>query len=211
MNLCVYVRIDEVEGAIDAFERDLKRPSSVPGSSDEEVGGLMRLRGGGPGRKRCPPQARGGSSSQGAKRTRVYVSDNDSSSEESGYESSSSYHGSESSVISARKSNSDSIAESAIGSVNGDESPSLCVKEDKNIVNTTTGESSTPRETARGSTAIGIADTASDDEEDEVDDEDGKSDDPKNLFNIRAKYMKMAQELQLPGNPLDTLIDQLGE
>ena len=41
--------------------------------------------------------------------------------------------------------------------------------------------------------------------------EEEEEEDPKNLFHIRAKFLKLAGALQLPGNPLDTLIDQLGE
>lgn len=249
--LCVPMT-DEVKDAIDAFERNLRHPvlknqeddqsdDSDLDRSSTSSSDVMRLRGGGPGRKRGPLATRA-DSLQTSKRPRASCSyssessDESSSEEESGYESSSAYGESESNQDEDddeddscdEDDRSDEIRSSSSGvsdhgrrtngsrKLNGGrrETRVEADESDDDVIEvkpvTIPGNADEPSAAVVDITDTGPPENSSVMDQDEEDNDDELSDDPKNLFNIRAKFMKLAQALKLPGNPLDTLIDQLG-
>ena len=189
---CLMCETEEVKEGIKAFEFDLQEPGEdeSDGDDDEDADAdddddrdVLRLRGGGGSKRKLSGEETDSKSRKKVCGTSVVdeVSSTDEMEDSSGHAS-----GYESS--------------SAFSTSSGDDS-SIVSKEVDEV-------------------KMEVVDLVDDDEDDESyeddtpdDDEEEDatlSDDPKNLFNIRSKFMKLAQALYLPGNPLDTLIDQLG-
>lgn len=196
INLC----LDELKEAIVAFKQFRSSiDNSATDENGKEAGGvIMRLRGGGGKRKNAASSSNGissgcskGGHTQGraAKRSKV-VSDDDSDGDDSdsnvsGYESSSAY----------------SCSEMSDSSETSDEWPANTAAATTNVENKDAENDAVVDKDIYMDAKINKEKTEKKE----------KEDDPKDIFAIREKYLQLASALRLPGNPLDTLIDQLGK
>ena len=181
-----HIYLDELNDAIEAFERKLQEPinenAELMDKTESESGDVLRLRGGSGRGKRQNSGSVGRKSSRLTKRAKIeYDIINE---------------GESSSVESGYESSS---AYSGSGIADEDSQ-----NDDDDSVVFSDGVVKMEVDDLTGENELNKRDYIEGDEGEDA------SDNPLNLFNIRAKFMKLAKELQLPGNPLDTLIDQLG-